>query len=108
MEVDVHVAGLDSSGKIDTRIRGPCTPVPHDDVAPAVLTRGDDALEVEVLERMVLDVHRHAADARIERGALGHGPTDEQTVDLESHVVVQPAGAMPLNHEALTGRRWVG
>jgi hypothetical protein len=43
------------------RLGLPGAPVPDDDVAGAVLLRRDDALEVEVLDRVVLDVDGHAA-----------------------------------------------
>ena len=56
------------------RLRLPGAPVPDDDVAGAVLLGGDDALEVEVLDRVVLDVDGHPPDGRVEGRALGHGP----------------------------------
>ena len=37
---------------------GPRAPVPDDDVPAAVLTGGDHALEVEVVQGVVLDVNR--------------------------------------------------
>ena len=46
-------------------------PVPDDDVAGAVLARRDHALEVEVLDGMVLDVDGHPADAGSSDGPLG-------------------------------------
>src|SRR6185436_2048357 len=36
----------------------------------------------------------------IERRALRHGPRHEDAADLEPEVVVQPRGAMALDHEA--------
>ena len=53
------------------RLRLPGAPVPDDDVASAVLLRRDDALEVEVLDRVVLDVDGHPADVGVEGQALG-------------------------------------
>ena len=63
-----------------SRVLGPCAgvpraPVPHDDVATAVLALRDDALEVEVLDRVVLDVHRELARLRVQRRALRARPS---------------------------------
>ena len=74
--------------------------VPDDDVPAAVLAVRDDPLEVEVLDGVVLDVHREVADLRIQGEALGHGPAHEHAVDLEPEVVVQRAGPVTLDHEA--------
>ena len=79
--------------------------VPHDDVAAAVLARGDDALEVVVLQRVVLDVERRAAYRRVERGALRDGPAGEDPAHLQTEVVVQPAGPVPLHDEPAPGRQ---
>ena len=49
----------------------PRAPIPHDDIAAAVLPGGDDTLEVEVVERMILDVHRHALRIGVERRPFG-------------------------------------
>ncbi len=91
------------------RVRGlglglPGPPVPDDHVAGAVLLRRDHALEVEVLDRVVLDVDRHPALLRVEGGAARHGPAHEEAVDLEAEVVVEPGRAMTLDDEP-TGRR---
>ena len=61
-------------GVVARGLRFPGAPVPHDHVTRPVLLRRDDALEVKVLDRVVLDVDRHPALGRIERRALRHGP----------------------------------
>src|SRR5262245_47650202 len=86
--------------RIARLVRLPRAGVPDDDVAGAVPAGRDHALEVEVLKRMVLDLERGAPDLRIERRSLRHRPTHEHTVDLEAHVVMEAAGAMPLYDEA--------
>ena len=48
------------------RLRFERAPVPHDHVARAVLARRDHPLEVEILDRMILDVDGHAPHRRIE------------------------------------------
>jgi hypothetical protein len=52
----------------------PDAPVSHDDIACPVLARGDDAPEVVLVDRVVLDVHRQATHVRVERRSLGDGP----------------------------------
>ena len=74
-------------------------PVPDDDVAAAVLTLRDDALEVEVLDRVVLDMNGHPAHGRVEARALGDRPRDEHAFDLEAEVVMEPGGAVTLDDE---------
>ena len=98
-----------------SRLRFPGAPVPDDDVAGAVLLRRDHALEVEVLDRVVLDVDRHPAHRRVERRALRDGPDGEDAVDLEPEVVVEPGGPMALDDESTgagparsVGRRRLG
>ena len=112
VQVDVqlavgHGAGRGSSVSCGSQVPG----VPHDDVAAAVLAARDHALEVEVLERVVLDVERRPPDRRVEGRTLRHRPADQHAVDLEPEVVVQPAGPVPLHHEPARparrpGRRW--
>ena len=104
LDVEVQIALRDGLGGIDPGFGAPPSPVPDDDVATAVLAGRDHALEVGVLDRVVLDLHRQPADARVERRSLGHGPADEDAVELEAQVVVQPAGPMALDHEPSTGR----
>ena len=82
------------------RLGLPGAPVPDDHVAGAVLLRRDHALEIEVLDRVVLDVDGHPPDRRIERQALRDGPADEDAFDLEAEVVVEPRGAMALDDES--------
>ena len=87
-------------------LRFPGAPVPHDHVAGAVLAGRDHPLEVEVLERMVLDVDGHPARGRVQRRALRHGPRHQHAVDLEPEVIVEAGCAMPLDDEPpAAGRR---
>src|SRR3954447_6936988 len=72
---------------------------PDDDVTSAVLLGRDHALEVEVLDRMVLHAHRQPPHLRVEWRTLRDGPAHEDPVHLEPQVVVQPAGPMSLHHE---------
>ena len=100
VELELELAVRDRRRGVDgRRLRLPGAPVPDDDVARAVLLRGDDALEVEVLDRMILDVDRHPAHGRVEGQALGHGPGHEDAGDLEAEVVMEPGGAVALDDE---------
>ena len=73
--------------------------VPDLDAACAVLALRDLAVELRVLERVVLDVHRERAVACFERDALRHRPRQQDAVALEAEVVVQPAGVVSLHDE---------
>ena len=99
-QVEVQLACRDGGGGV-VGVRGdPGAAVPDDHVAPAVLAARDDALEVGVLQRVVLDVHSELAGGGVERRAAGNGPAGQHAVDLEPEVVVQPAGAVALDDEA--------
>ena len=101
VHIGVELARLDRRGWIIGGVRLPGAAVPHDHVPAAVLAPRDDALEVEVLQRVVLDVHRDPLDVRIEGGPLGYRPADQDATDLETEVVVQPPGPVPLHDEPL-------
>ena len=98
-ELDLALAEADA-GRWLAWLGLPGPPVPHDDVSPAVLLCRNDALEVEVLDWVVLGAHRQAADLRVESRPLRDGPADEDAVDLEAEVVVQRRRPMTLNREA--------
>ena len=109
-QIEAQVAGGDGCQRIGVRVVGqlPRSPVPDDDVAAAVLAARDDSLEVEVLERMVLDVHRQPLCIGVERRALRDGPAEQHAGGLEPEVVVQAAGSMALHDETVAigdGRR---
>jgi hypothetical protein len=99
VHVRMQLAARHRRGRVVGLVGLPGADVPDDDVAAAVLTGRDHALEVEILDRVVLDVDGHPAGLGIERRALRHRPADQDPVDLEPQVVVQPAGAMSLHDE---------
>jgi hypothetical protein len=100
VDLRVQLSGLDRGAWVVGLHRLPGADVPHHDVAAAVLARGDHALEVEVLDRVVLDVHGEPPCRGVERRALGDRPADQHPVDLEPQVVVKPAGPVTLHDEA--------
>ena len=77
-----------------------CAAIPDLDRAGPVLPGRDLALEVRVVERVVLDVDGEMPFALLERHALRHGPAGERAVALEPEVVVEPPGGMALHDEA--------
>src|SRR6185503_119410 len=60
---------------------------------------GDDALEVRVLDGMVLDVDGQPLLLGLERGPLGNSPALQDTVHLQAHAVVQATGGVLLDDE---------
>ena len=111
VELELELPVVDGTGRVGgVRVGTVGAPVPDDDVARAVLAPRDDALEVEVVERMVLDVDREPPLARVEARPARDRPGREHALHLEPEVVVEGGGAMTLDDEpprprsALTGR----
>ncbi len=99
-QLGMDVPVRDRGERVLGLVQLPGAAVPHDHVAAAVLPARDDALEVEVVDRVVLDVDREVAGLGIQGRTLRHGPADEHAVHLEAEVVVQPPGPVPLHDEA--------
>src|SRR5690606_17299211 len=95
--VQVQLALLQFASRVTRLVRRPGAGVPDDHVAAAVLAGGDDPLEVEVLQRMVLHVKRRPPYLRIQRRPLRNRPAHQHTVDLQPKVVMQAPGTMPLH-----------
>ena len=83
-------------------------PVPDVDRPGPVLARGDLALEVRVLERMILDVHGERALAAAQRHAPRQCPAREHAVALEPQVVVQAPRDVTLDDEDRVSARSFG
>src|SRR4051812_23921744 len=66
IEIEVELTGVDGGDGVVAAGLLPCAPIPHDDIAAAVLTGRDASLEVEVIERVILDVHRQSLRVWIE------------------------------------------
>ena len=73
--------------------------VPDLDRAGAVVALRDLARERRVVERVILDVHRERALARLEGDALRHRPRGERAVPLEPEVVVEAPRVVALDDE---------
>ena len=70
-------------------------------MAAAVFALGDVTFEGGVFQRVVFGVHRQVVDGRGVRKVFRHSPTDQHTIAFQPEVVVQPAGVMLLNDEAI-------
>jgi hypothetical protein len=81
----------------------PAAAVPDDDAASTVFALGDAPLELGIVERVVLDMHREALVVGREARAPGDGPALQDTVELEAQVVMQPARGMLVHDEQLPG-----
>ena len=75
--------------------------VPDLHVPGAVTAFGDVALEVEVLEGMVLGLDGEMVLLRMPRHAARQRPRHQHAVALEAQVPVQPGGRVLLDHEPL-------
>ena len=81
-------------------LRLPCADVPDHDCARAIVARRNDALEVEVRNRMIFHLHGEALVGGIERRTFGHGPGFQYAFHLKAEVVMQAGSAVLLHHEA--------
>ena len=61
------------------------------------------ALEVAVLERVILDLHGEPLVGHVVRRTLRHGPRREHAVHLEAEVEVQLAGGVLVDDEQPAG-----
>src|SRR5205814_1292811 len=59
----------------------------------------DDALEVQVFDGMVLDVHGGALHPGIERRSLGDSPARQHAADFKSDVIMKPSRPVQLDDE---------
>src|SRR5260221_8782125 len=81
-------------------VRLPGAVIPEQHRAAAILTPRNDALEIAIVERMVLDMDGKALLAGIEARALGNRPALEDAVELEAEIVMQPRRRMLLDDKA--------
>ena len=88
--------------------RHPQAAVPDDHGTGAVVAFGDHALEVGVLDRMVLDFHRQALLVDVVRRPLRHGPRQQHAAEFEAEVVVQAPRRVLLDAKEMSGSRRSG
>ena len=100
VQLELELPVVDGTGRVGgVRVGTIGSPVPDDDVARAVLTPRDDALEVEVVERMVLDVDREPPLARVEGRPARDRPGRQHALHFEPKIVMEGGGAMTLDDE---------
>src|SRR6185437_3166703 len=80
--------------------RLPPAAVPQHDRAAAILAGRNHALELAVLDGMVLDMDGEALGVGIEARAFRHRPALEHAVELEAEIVVHAPRRMRLDEVA--------
>ncbi len=107
----LHAAAIEHCGEVPLlqlrldahrAVGAPIASVPQHHCAAAILALGDGALEVTVVEGMVLDFDRQAPFVGVERRPARHRPGLEHALVFEPQVVVQACGRVLLDHEAET------
>ncbi len=81
-------------------LRRPGAAVPELDGAAAILAFRDGALEVAVVQRVVLHLDRQPLVMRVQRRAARDRPGLEHAVEFQPQVVVQPGRVVLLDDEA--------
>ena len=81
--------------------RFPAAAIPDDHRAAAILALRDRALELTVLEGMILHVHRKALLARDQARTARHRPALQHAVQLQPEIVVQAPGSVFLDDVAV-------
>ena len=81
-------------------LRGPIASVPEHHGAAAILPFRDCALEIAVVEGVILDLHGQTPIARVKRWPLGDRPGLEDPVIFEAQIKMQMAGRVLLDDEA--------
>src|SRR5205085_11892612 len=91
--------------RIATVLWRPEAAIPKHDGATPVFTLGDCALEVAVVERVVLDLHGQAPVTGVEGWPFRHRPGLEDPVHLQAQIVMQPGSRMLLDDKTRVFRR---
>ena len=89
MEVDLVLRGT-----VLQQVVGTLVPDRH---RPRSVAVGDDTVEGEVLEGVILGVHREPALAALERRPLRYCPRREHTVHLQTHVPMEACRVMAMH-----------
>lgn len=79
--------------------RLPDTAVPDDHVPCTIVAFRDMALEIGVVQRVILHMHRQAAHLGVQRRAFGDRPAFQGAIELQAEVVVQMTGVVFLDAE---------
>ena len=93
-----ELEGAGRQALLDIVHRRPDAGVPDDHRPAAIFAFGDDALEVDIFERMVLGLDRQPLVGRVERGPFRHRPALQHVADLQPQIIVV-GGRMVLVHD---------
>ena len=96
-----ELEGAGAQALLDIVHRRPDAGVPDDHRPAAIFAFGDDALEVDIFERMVLGLDRQPLVGRIERRPLRHRPALQHAADLQPQIVVVGRRMMLVHDEAV-------
>ena len=102
LQLEEQLAGPDSLARVSDRTPQPA--VPDDHGTSAVFPVRNDPLEVGVLDRVILGLHRQPLLGRIGMRTARHRPGLEHAVPLESQVVMHARSAVFL-HDKNAGPR---
>src|ERR1019366_7305539 len=80
-------------------------PVPQHHAAPAVIAGRNIAFEIAVLQGVVFHVRREHLHRGVKRRPLGYGPGFQDAIDLQTKIVVQARGIVPLHTKIRFGPR---
>ena len=95
MEFEREMALFQSGVRIAFRLPG--APVPEHHRAAAILAFRDCPLEGAVSQGMILGPHRQPLVGRVEAGTFGHGPAQQNAVQLQPEIVMQARGIVFLD-----------
>src|SRR6185437_6679251 len=84
-------------------LRLPGAAIPQHHRAAAILPLRNDAFELAVFERVILDMHREAFYLGVEARPLGDRPTLEHAVELEAEIVMEPGRVVLLDEIGMPG-----
>src|SRR5260370_5570816 len=80
-------------------LRLPAAAIPDDHGPATIFALGDVALEIEIVDRVVLGADRQSFLAERQARSSGYRPALQDAIELEAQIVVQPARGVHLDHE---------
>src|SRR6185369_15210291 len=96
-EGEMEMTFLNGLARVLARLRLPSAAVPQHHRAATIFSPGNDALELAIIEWMILGPNRKALVVGIERRPLGHGPALQHPIQFKAEVPVQPRRIMLLD-----------
>src|SRR5262249_17770601 len=100
VELELEIATPQHLARGRVTVRHPIAAIPELHRTATVLPLRDSALEVAIVQRVVLDLDCEAPRVRIERWTLGHCPGLEDAIEFQAQVIMQPRGGVLLDDVA--------